>query len=231
MKKSEFKRKYKACLSSMPSRVKVITGRYLPDIPCCTNYIELSGRTIALTSMPVNVHRLQFDQYWVARDALYQLLYGDISTEEYQFVQTHQQIPDEQYKATYKEFRETLYAKYYERTIQAYIALLKEEAKLGCVRVPTTHTQLPCDKEDENTVLTKVPTPATDVIEHTAKIFATAWLKGTPCSAISVQLKDPVDTQDYLKVQMIIKQCCEVYNQYITAKIHQKRLTQYKRSD
>lgn len=234
MKKSELKRQYNKYLYSMPSRVKMMTGRYLPDLPNCYRCIDMAEKTIALTTMPINIHRLEHDQYWVARDALYNLLYGEIDVELYRFTQHHQCCPDAEYQAVYTAFREQLYTKYYERTLQAYIALMTEEAKLGCVRVPARYTPLRqngrCNNHVQDELMrTEVPAPHTNVIEQSAKIFATAWLKGTPCSVISVQLQNPVSTQDYQKVHMLVKQCSTLFNQYFTD-LYTKKLERHKRT-
>ena len=228
MKKAELKRQYMKYLYSMPSKVKVIVGRYLPDLPNCSRYLELAEKTISLTTMPINIHRLEHDQYWVARDALYNLLYGEIDAKIHCFAHSQEHCSDEKYESEYALFRETLYTNYYERTVQAYIALMKEEAKLGCVRVPAKYTPLrqkgiSIDTTNEELMRMEVPTPHTSVIEQNARIFATAWLKGTPCSVISVQLQNPVDMQDYQKVHMIIKQCSTLFNKYITERYTKRK--------
>lgn len=226
MKKSELKQRYKQYLQEMPYRVKVIAGRHLPELPRCSNFVEFSDRTITLTFMPISVSRGEHESYWVARDALYQLIYGYVKPAETEFIQEHQYDAHPQYQIEYAKFRDALYSKYYDKIVKAYIALLKEEAKLGCVRVPAKYKPINVNDKQvtdcgDKPMLTEVSAPSFDVFTSTAMLFATAILKNTPCSALSVHLNHAVDKQDYIAVQSIVRRFCQDVNQYLLAKYEQ----------
>ena len=230
MKKSTLKRRYKELLSSMPSRVKVITGHHLPDLPRCANYMQLAGRAIALTHTPTGVEREKYPEYAVAHDKLYNLLYGEINHKEATFLHD---TPADEYEAKKPAFYQSLHEQYYERVMHAYLELLREEAKLGCVRIPARYRRLHRNTlvtsqftgRDLNysPVMTEVPSVHTDAIFATAKEFTDAWLSGMPCSVVSVQLKKPVTESEYMKTQIVMKQVAALANLYYLEEFEERK--------
>ena len=230
MKKSTLKRRYKELISSMPSKVKAITGSHLPELPHCTNYIQLAGRGIALTSTPVYIERDLYPDYAVAHDKLYNLLYGEINAKEVTFLQ--ETAPNE-YEAKKPAFYKALHEEYYNDVMHAYLELLREETKIGCVRIPARYRRLHNNtivnsqftgrKINYSPVMTEIPPVHTDAIIATAKEFTDAWLSGTPCSVLSVQLKKPVDEPEYMKTQVIMKQIIALTNLYYLEEFEERK--------
>lgn len=233
MKFAEVKHQLTRYLSAMPSKVFAVHGAMLPRIKKCDNFIQLAGKSVLLYSTPKHIPYDQNPQYWNARNELHDLYYHEIEAEIHRIYNEYAHLPKDEFNQLLQSRSEELYNRYYGRLVKAYVALLKAEAQLGCVRVPVTY-----HRYRENTkvsshygkwdinyspVLSTVPTPSTDVFKSTAQLFAKTLLNQEHYSTITVQLTAPVHEQDYVKTHMLMQQFCNDYNLYLAEEFEEKK--------
>ena len=224
MNRKELEKNWQLCQKEMPAKLMHMSGTDLPDLPLCGNFVQLAGRTIALQNSAVS--DLESTEYLEARDALRNLLY--IQVED-----TWTDINAATTDVSAEERREKLYHQMNDIVKQAYIRLMTEEAKLGCVRIPVQLNHL-CDDTkvqsyygdwqiNYSPVLHSCMLTGAKAIEETAKIFSKAWLKNEYCAVITVRFNKEIRQRDYLMIQGSISEFMELVNQYLIEEFNQKK--------
>ncbi len=212
---------------AMPGQILKITGAYLPDIPKCDNLLTIAGRTIDLLAGPM-IH--EHCDYHIARDALRHVLYNELDNME--AAQHIYELPPEEQAMAQAKYRQQNYDALYEKMRNAYVTLLREEIKHGCVRIPVKYQFLDETAMVKNIyggvvpnsspVLTEVLSTAPNALEMTAHIFAESFILHKPCSVLTVYFKRSVREQDYHKVQCLMREFMHHVNDYYVDTYHAK---------
>lgn len=213
----ELKKKWRKLRKKIPVKVVAVTGTSLPPVSLCTTFTQLSGREIALSSFPKE--RL-FKNFTLlsAKAILMQML-------QIEWPQIQDQIFTEiaMNGSTKKEAHAELLHQFYNGLTQAYINLMTVEASMGCVRVPVLQTYLRNDtlvspsgndQWNNSPVMHHAITAEENAIEQTAHLFAAAYMQEEPMSVITVKCKRAISPENYLLVQNVIAEFCELMNAY-----------------
>lgn len=233
MKFFELKQKIYKCMHGMPSGVTTIHGQFLPPVRKCENYMMLAGRAIMLHNMPKYIPHDKHQDYWKAHTTLQNLYSMNIQAEEYRLYEQYRDIPEDALDELLQKRREEWYNRYYGLFCDAYEVLLREEAKLGCVRVPAKYRRLRKDtfvtsyytskQINYSPMLTQAYSFETNTIRETAKIFAKALLQHQACGVISVQMHRPLRETEYAAAQTQMHRICDVYNLFLTEEFEKKQ--------
>lgn len=228
MKFKELEKKFRHMRSEMPADIHEIRGEYLPDLPLCENFMLLAGRSIALLNGP---HAKPSAEYEEARQALRNILFMDVLSLRDEYYTDN--MSEEEWKVAREVFHKAAYEKFYEQLKQAYIRLLNEEAKLGCVRVPVKYQQLDETARVQSQygdytvsyspVLTEAILTEPKVIAATAAIFAEAYLMEAPCAAITINFKRAMREIDYFKAQSVMGEFFHTINDYLCDEFEEKK--------
>lgn len=228
MKFKELEKKFKHMRSEMPAGINHITGEYLPELPLCGNIIQLAGRGIALTSAP---HIEQSTECAEARKALQNILFIELNALRDEYITEDMSIED--YEAARAQFHKASYEKFYEPLKQAYINVMTEEAKLGCVRIPVKYQLLDETARVQSQygdwtvryspVLTEVLLTEPKAIAATAAMFAEAYLMEKVCAVITINFKRAMREIDYFKAQSVLGEFFHTINDYLIEEFEQKK--------
>lgn len=228
----ELEKKWETLRKDIPAKVTAVTGTDLPHVSLCRNFIPLAGRMIALSEFPEGALTGN-EALENARGDVMRILYLEMpAAKESLRPDIINMSATEKQKALIM-MRTELFTRFYNNLTQAYVNLMTVEASMGCVRVPVLLNHLYQDAKVKShygeynvsysPVMHEVPLTGADAIEQTARLFATAYIKEEPMSVITVKCNKAIRPRDYLLVQSVISEFCELANVYAQEEFEEKK--------
>ena len=228
----ELEKKWGALQKDIPARVTAVTGTALPHISLCSNEKQLAGRAIALHTFPGGTLTGN-DALENARGEVMRILYMEIPDVKNSLTPDTSNMSEEEKPKALIMMKASLFARFFNNLTQAYVNLMTIEASMGCVRVPVILNHLHQDANvksyygeyevNYSPVVHEVQLTGADAIEQTARLFAAAYIKEEPMSVITVKCNKAIRPRDYLLVQSVISELCELANVYAQEEFEKKK--------
>lgn len=211
--KNKLHQSYKRLLDKLPCPLKQMHGSDLPNLPKCTNFITLAGRSIHLTSgIPDDdIHRQH-------RELIHGIINAERFNKDEEWAKSN---PSPEEKAA---FVEEQFEKYYDRLVQSYERVIDKDYAEGIIRIPCSlasynpNVTIKSRFGDYNVqyapVITTIPKLSGHITTSIAKIFAAAVLKHEPCDVITLYLSKPVSFQHHENIISLITEFIDACNEF-----------------
>lgn len=228
----ELEKEWEILRKDIPAKVTAVEGTHLPKVSLCHNVMQLAGRTIALSSFPGGTLTGN-DSLENARAEVKKIIYLELPEMRKQLTPDTAGMPEEDKRKTRIATNMELFARFYNNLTQAYVNLMTIEASMGCVRVPVMLSRLHQDAEvksyfgdytvNYSPVMHEPQLTGANAIELTARLFATAYIKEESMSVITVKCHKAIQPRNYMLVQSVLSEFCELANAYAQAEFEDKK--------